>query len=157
MVWCRDLEHLNINNYALNLENEHCVTSDIFFVTPQSNTLRHSSQSYINKIQLPLRSPVVTVRTNRFNVQKLIHSTRTVYFLCVCFVWIPDQTAIISLYIINWLVFITETESVYCAARTGSLYKRNLANTQQLHTQSIEPQFSNPSGICLIQTKKLDW
>ena len=28
----------------------------------------------------------------------------------MCFVWIWEQTAIISLYNINWLVFITETE-----------------------------------------------
>ena len=39
----------------------------------------------------------------------------------MCFVWIWEQTAIISLYNINWLVFITETESVYCAVRTGYL------------------------------------
>ena len=26
----------------------------------------------------------------------------------MCFVWISEQTAIISLYNINWLVFITE-------------------------------------------------
>ena len=38
------------------------------------------------------------------------------------FVWITEQTAIISLYSINWLVFVTETECVYCAVRTGSLY-----------------------------------
>ena len=38
------------------------------------------------------------------------------------FVWIWEQTAIISLYSINWLVCITETECVYCAVRTGSLY-----------------------------------
>jgi len=38
----------------------------------------------------------------------------------MCFVWIWEQTAIISLYNINWLVFITETECVYCAVRTGS-------------------------------------
>jgi hypothetical protein len=31
----------------------------------------------------------------------------------MCFVWISEQTAIISLYSINWLVFITETECVY--------------------------------------------
>jgi len=36
-------------------------------------------------------------------------------------VWISEQTAIISLYSINRLVCITETESVYCAVRTGSL------------------------------------
>jgi hypothetical protein len=38
------------------------------------------------------------------------------------FVWISEQTAIISLYSINWLVFIAETECVYCAVRAGSLY-----------------------------------
>ena len=40
----------------------------------------------------------------------------------MCFVWIWEQTAIISIYIINWLVCITETECVYCAVRNGSLY-----------------------------------
>jgi len=39
----------------------------------------------------------------------------------MCFVWISEQTAIISLYSINWLLFIPETESVYCAVRTGYL------------------------------------
>jgi hypothetical protein len=38
----------------------------------------------------------------------------------MCFVWISEQTAIISLYSINWLVFITEAECVCCAVRTGS-------------------------------------
>ena len=37
-------------------------------------------------------------------------------------VWVAEQTAIIYLYSINWLVCITERESVYCAVRTGSLY-----------------------------------
>jgi hypothetical protein len=32
------------------------------------------------------------------------------------------KTAIISLFNINGRVFITETECVYCAVRTGSLY-----------------------------------
>jgi hypothetical protein len=35
-----------------------------------------------------------------------------------CFVWISEQSAIISL---HRLFFITETENVYCAVRTGSL------------------------------------
>jgi hypothetical protein len=34
---------------------------------------------------------------------------------------ISEKTAIISLYNINWMVCITETECVYCAVRTGSL------------------------------------
>ena len=44
----------------------------------------------------------------------------------MCFVWISEQTAIISLYSINWLVFITETVCVYCTERTGSLYTASL-------------------------------
>jgi len=43
-------------------------------------------------------------------------------FQVMCSVWISEQTVIVSLYSINWLVFITEMESVYCAVRTGSLY-----------------------------------
>jgi len=39
----------------------------------------------------------------------------------MCFVWISEQTAIISLYSVNRLVCTTETECVYCAVRTGSL------------------------------------
>ena len=31
----------------------------------------------------------------------------------MCFVWVSEQTTIISLYNMNWLVFITETECVY--------------------------------------------
>ena len=40
----------------------------------------------------------------------------------MCFVWIWEQTAIISLYSINWLVFTTERERVYCAVRKRHLY-----------------------------------
>jgi len=39
----------------------------------------------------------------------------------VCFAWISEQTAIISLYSIKLSVFITKAESVYSAVRTGSL------------------------------------
>ena len=40
----------------------------------------------------------------------------------MCFVWNREKTAAISLHSIDWLVFITDTECVYCAVRTGSLY-----------------------------------
>jgi len=119
---------------------------------------------------LILYSPVITMRTARFNTHKFcVLITQCIYVFCVdllttqrlfpytaltdwfynrdgvcllrgtdwifvynftfgphsvfvCFVWIWEQTAIISLYSIDWLVFITETECVYCAVRTGSLY-----------------------------------
>ena len=53
--------------------------------------------------------------------------------------WIWQQTAIISLYNINGLVFITETGCVYCAVRTGSLYtaRFNIQQFYVLPTQCI--------------------
>ena len=56
---------------------------------------------------------------HQFNIHNSTFCPRSVF---MCFVWISEQTAIISLYSINWLVFITKTECVYCAVRTGSLY-----------------------------------
>ena len=50
------------------------------------------------------------------------NSTFCPHSVFMCFVWIWEQTAIISLYNINWLVCITETECVYCAVRTGSFF-----------------------------------
>ena len=66
-------------------------------------------------LSFSLQGPVVTLHTAWFNVKQFyVLPTR-----CSC-VWIWEQTAIISLYSINWLVFIAETECVYCAVRTGS-------------------------------------
>ena len=52
----------------------------------------------------------------QFNIRNFPFCLHNVF---MCFVWIWEQTAIISLYSINWLVgFITETECVYCAVRS---------------------------------------
>jgi len=56
-----------------------------------------------------------------FTVRYVLHSTFCPHSIFMCFVWIREQTAIISLYSIDWLVFITETECVYYAVQTGSL------------------------------------
>ena len=48
----------------------------------------------------------------------IYNSTFCPHSVFMCFVWIWEQTAIISLYSINWLVFITETKCVYCSVRT---------------------------------------
>jgi hypothetical protein len=58
---------------------------------------------------------VVTICTTSLT---FTNSTFCPHSVFVCFVWIWEQTAIISLYSIIWLVFITETECVYCAVRT---------------------------------------
>ena len=56
----------------------------------------------------------------------IYNSTFCPHSVFMCFVWIWEQTAIISLYSIDCLVFITETECVYCAVRTGSLNTASL-------------------------------
>jgi hypothetical protein len=55
-----------------------------------------------------------------YHLFNICNSTFCPHSVFICFVWISEQTAIISLYSIDWLVFITETECVYCAVRTGS-------------------------------------
>jgi len=61
---------------------------------------------------------VVTICTTSLT---FINSTFCPHSVFMCFVWISEQTAIISLYNINWLICITETKCVYCAVRTGEL------------------------------------
>ena len=50
----------------------------------------------------------------------------------MCFVWISEQTAIISLHVINLLVAISETECVYCAVRTGSMCITNITPSKPI-------------------------
>jgi len=66
--------------------------------------------------------PVVTICTTSLT---FTDSTFCPHSVFLCFVWISEQTAIISLYNINWLVFVTETECVYCAVRTKFLCINN--------------------------------
>ena len=53
-------------------------------------------------------------------------------FLCI-----SEQTAFISLYSINWLAFMTETENVYCAVRTGYLYVISICNASNVELSNI--------------------
>ena len=52
---------------------------------------------------------------HQFEHSQIISSVHTAYLR------VTEQTAIISLYRNNWLVFTTESESVYCAVRTKYL------------------------------------
>ena len=82
-------------------------------------TLRSETCSWnLHLIALTLYSPLVTICTASLTFSNPTFCPHSVF---MCFVWISEQTAIISLYNINWLVFITEMESVYCAVRTGCL------------------------------------
>ena len=73
----------------------------------------------IESLYPTLWSPVVTLNTISLTFSNSMFNPHSVF---ICFVWIWEQTAIISLYNINWLVFVIETEIVYCAVRTGYIY-----------------------------------
>jgi hypothetical protein len=77
------------------------------FCTCWFNSLQHSGHH--------MYRTVVTLCTASLTFS---NSTFCPHSVFMCFVWISEQTAIISLYNINWPVFITETECVYCAVRT---------------------------------------
>ena len=84
---------------------------------------------------------MVTICTTSLTFNNSTFCPHTVF---MCFVWISEQTAIISLYNINWLVFITQTQCVYCAVRTGSVNTLNgilirLKISNNMLTHSISP------------------
>jgi len=74
---------------------------------------------YLYIIQVPLKPS----GNQKYPQLTFTYSTFCPHSVFMCFVWIWEQTAIISIYSINWLVFITEMECVYCEVRTESLYK----------------------------------
>ena len=90
-------------------------------------------------------------------------------FICkglifICFVFIWEQTATCATYSINWLVFITEMKSVYCAVRTGNLNKAVCAsslkgymrtNSDLCHLQHKLFGFYNRDEKCLL--RGMDW
>jgi len=72
------------------------------------------------------------------------HYTFRPHSVFICCAWISEPTAIISLYRVNWLGFITETEYVYCAVRTALLlflikipFVRRLLNHSLFNIYSI--------------------
>ena len=86
------------------------------------------------------------------------NSTFCPHSVFMCFVWIWEQTAIISLHNLNWLVFITETECVYCAVRAGPLYIIDVNSSVQA-VPSLKLSFSclsvpKPGFSCCEQTDR---
>ena len=96
-----------------------------------------------------------------FTARYVLHSTFCPHSVFMCFVWIPEQTAIISLYGIDWLVFITDRERVYCAVRS-TFY---VLPTQCIYVFCVNPRtnsdyftvyhwpfgFYNRYGACLLR------
>jgi len=92
---------------------------------------------------------VVTICTTSLTFNNSTFSPHSVF---MCFVWISEQTAIISLYNINWSVFITERESVYCAVRTGYL---NIIQVD-LSLQNYNADFSRTLKALVSQLSQLN-
>jgi hypothetical protein len=74
---------------------------------------------------LTFYSLFVTWCTNSLTSNNCTLCPHSIYVFCI--IW--EQTATCASYSINWLVFITEMKSVYCAVRTGSLNKAVCAST----------------------------
>jgi hypothetical protein len=75
------------------------------------------------------------------------NSTFCPHSVFTCFVSVSEQTVIISLYNINWQVFITETVCVYCAVRTESSHIIQTNLNVYTAEARIQPQVS-PHQIC---------
>ena len=67
----------------------------------------------------------------------------------ICFVWISEQTAIISLYNINWLVFVTDLECVYCAVRTDWLQFSPL-HSDRTHSTTLAHLYERSHCVHLL-------
>ena len=86
---------------------------------------------------------MVTICTASLTFNNSTFCPHTVF---MCFVWISEQTAIISLYNINWLVSITETKCVYYAVRTDSPMQPT-----NLHVQADVTTRNKTSNILYVQ------
>jgi len=70
--------------------------------------------SYIGDAQC-LKIKPQWFRDHSVGETKIPHSAHSVF---MCLVWTSKQAAIISLYSVNWLAVITQSQCVYCAVRT---------------------------------------
>jgi len=94
---------------------------------------------------------------HQFNIQQFYVLPTQLYFMC--FVWISEQTAIISLYSIDWPVFITETDSVYCAVRPARYQNRNIRTEFTISKQYYVTLFClviHYRFLCFIDHKQSD-
>jgi len=121
--------HLNRRGrqFSRLLAAEVCASAVVMLDTPCSEVVwrvlaTHSTRQF--PLQFPSRASPCAIRFQTHSTTSLTftNSTFCPHTAFMCFVWIWEQTAIISLYNINWLVLIAETECVYCAVRTGYLY-----------------------------------
>ena len=93
------------------------------FCLPNRNSLRH-----IKHLE-----PETYFMYHQFYPSEILCSAHN---SCMCFTWISEQRAIISLYSINLSVFITEADGVYCAVRTGYLNQTDTVSSLKVYIGS---------------------
>ena len=104
----------------------HPVRYELFLKTQRDRRTKKKAYSSYKSIYSVLRT-----------LLRNLHSAHGVYS-CVPYESL-EPTAATSLCRINWLVFITETEGVYCAVRTGSLYIiLRSAHTDRIYVFCVE-------------------
>jgi len=117
-------------NIATIVRSVHTVFMCFVFIWEQTATCATYSINWLVSIT-EMKSVYSAVRTGslirtfcawslKVNIATTVRSAHTV-FMCFVFIW--EQTATCATYSTNWLVFITEINSVYSAVRTGSLIR----------------------------------
>jgi len=99
----------------------------------------HQWSLYVPHIGHYMHRTVVTICITSFSFSSSTFCPHSVF---MCFVWISEQTAIISLYSINWLVCITET---VCLLRGTDWFC--------IHNSDLTQRFkTNPLALTQINT-----
>jgi hypothetical protein len=142
-MWCwRRAEKISWTDRVRNAEVLHRVKEERNIL----QTRRTRKANWIGHIYSSVRKLCKIYKKMPFKAQWLLYvppgltftnSTFCPHSVFMCFVWISEKTAIISLYSINWLVFVTETGSVYCAVRTLYTARFNIHKFYVLPTQCI--------------------
>ena len=157
----------NVYRFYKSVGSEHRATVCIGCCNKESHVLPHTAV-FMCFVWISEQTAIISL----YNINWLVFVTETESVYCavqteclntiprsahtavfMCFVWISEQTAIISLYSINWLVFVTETESVYCAVRTvfsyiiciNSSFMKFIVTNTHTHIsvfQDVQPQRS---------------
>ena len=101
-----DLNRCSEIGPSVSIDGQPSVPSGISF-SKRHWDLYGTEEKYVASCHVEDRSvsPVVTICTASLTFSNSMFWPHSVF---MCFVWIWEQTAIISLYSINWLVFITE-------------------------------------------------
>ena len=102
---------------------------------------------YIPKSDHFMYRTVVTIRTNSLTFNNSTFCPHTVF---MCFMWIWEQTAIVSLYSVNWLVFKTMIVFQFHDLQPHSLFDIKKKN-QDLNIQSTATVYFSQTAACFGQ------